>query len=98
MIGLLSDRALVKDDDIHLTSGIAMSSLTTSSTPSPWVFTRARRSSGRKIYIECVLLDELPLMRRLGSLPVIFVISLCLTSPSISLCTGVFGLYLSDSS
>ncbi|GMH01952.1 hypothetical protein Nepgr_003791 [Nepenthes gracilis] len=66
MVGLPSDRALVKDDDIHLTSGIAMSSLTTSSTPSPWVFTRARRSSGRKIYMECVLLDELPLMRGLG--------------------------------
>ncbi|GMH11228.1 hypothetical protein Nepgr_013069 [Nepenthes gracilis] len=35
MIGLPSDLALVEDDDIHLISGIAMSSLTTSSRPSP---------------------------------------------------------------
>ncbi|GMH05698.1 hypothetical protein Nepgr_007538 [Nepenthes gracilis] len=35
MIGLPSDRALEEDDDIHLISGMEMSSLTTSSSPSP---------------------------------------------------------------
>ncbi|GMH16678.1 hypothetical protein Nepgr_018519 [Nepenthes gracilis] len=91
MIRLPSDRALVEDDDIHLICGIAMSSLTTSSSPSPqarisllkilaWEvikllllkdFTCARKSSGRRPYIECVLLDKLPLTMGLSSLIVL---------------------------